>query len=123
MRWRAQAEKPYCGFPNYYAFLRDEYTRKRGVLMRGLDAAGLRGVLPQGSFFIMADTSDVEVRSGGGRARASLCARVRSGNFMRSGGVVRAAARGARGCAPLLAHARRHRCRLSTWPRRLRPHL
>lgn len=68
---RPQAEQPYEGFPSYYAWLRGEYIRKRDILMAGLASAGLKPVAPEGGFFIIADTSAVEVpakcvRGGGG---------------------------------------------------------
>lgn len=56
-----EADKPYEGHPTYYDWLRSEYSRKRAILAAGLTAAGLKPVLPEGGFFIMADTSAVEV--------------------------------------------------------------
>ncbi len=44
---------------DYYAELLESYTRKRALMMQGLDAAGLRYTVPQGAFYIMADFSDV----------------------------------------------------------------
>jgi kynurenine--oxoglutarate transaminase/cysteine-S-conjugate beta-lyase/glutamine--phenylpyruvate transaminase len=56
-----EAEKPYEGHASYFHWLLDSYTRKRAVLMEGLSAAGLRPVEPEGGFFIIANTCDVEV--------------------------------------------------------------
>lgn len=46
-----------CG--SYYEWLRERYVEKRGKLLSALTSAGLKPIAPQGSFFIMADTSDV----------------------------------------------------------------
>lgn len=56
-----EAEKPYEGFESYYAFLLDSYRRKRTILMDALSSAGLTPVRPDGGFFIIADTSKVQV--------------------------------------------------------------
>lgn len=56
-----QAEKPYEGYATYYKWLQAQYERKRAMLMDGLRAAGLEPVAPEGGFFIIADTSAVEV--------------------------------------------------------------
>eukprot|EP00127_Corallochytrium_limacisporum_P006234 Clim_evm10s222 gene=Clim_evmTU10s222 len=53
-----KAEDPYGGFPNYYEYLRAEYTRKREKLITILDNAGLHPTVPQGGFFIMANISE-----------------------------------------------------------------
>ncbi|RYG48275.1 aminotransferase class I/II-fold pyridoxal phosphate-dependent enzyme [archaeon] len=55
------ADRPYEGYPSYYAWLRAEYTRKRDILAKGLRSAGLKPVVPEGGFFIIADTRDVDV--------------------------------------------------------------
>ncbi len=44
---------------DYYEDYRAMYTAKRDLLMQGLTAAGLKPSLPQGTYFIMADFSDV----------------------------------------------------------------
>ena len=80
-----QAVRPYEGFPTYYEWLAAQYARKRDILMavsrphccmpaspalppsdtplrvrlQSLAASGLRPVAPEGSFFIMADTTAV----------------------------------------------------------------
>ena len=55
------ARQPFEGHASYYTWLLSEYTRKREILAAGLRAAGLVPLETQGSFFIMADTSSIEV--------------------------------------------------------------
>ena len=43
---------------SYYEDLRDLYTRKRDFFCRGLDAAGLKHNVPEGSYFVMVDISE-----------------------------------------------------------------
>ncbi|MBK9123192.1 MAG: aminotransferase class I/II-fold pyridoxal phosphate-dependent enzyme [Chloroflexi bacterium] len=43
----------------YYEEYRELYTRKRDLMLQGLDAAGLSYVTPQGTYFVMADFSSV----------------------------------------------------------------
>ncbi len=57
----ARADEPYEGYPSYYAWLNAQYTRKRDILVNGLRAAGLTPVMPEGGFFIIADTSNINV--------------------------------------------------------------
>jgi kynurenine--oxoglutarate transaminase/cysteine-S-conjugate beta-lyase/glutamine--phenylpyruvate transaminase len=56
-----EAEAPVAQFSSYYAWLLAEYVRKRDILMAGLRAAGLSPIAPEGGFFIIADTSNIEV--------------------------------------------------------------
>eukprot|EP00468_Gymnochlora_sp_CCMP2014_P000706 CAMPEP_0167740562 /NCGR_PEP_ID=MMETSP0110_2-20121227/352_1 /TAXON_ID=629695 /ORGANISM="Gymnochlora sp., Strain CCMP2014" /LENGTH=474 /DNA_ID=CAMNT_0007624481 /DNA_START=228 /DNA_END=1652 /DNA_ORIENTATION=- len=51
------ADQPYEGFCNYYAWLRYMYDSKRSKLMQGLSVSGLKPTDSQGGFFIMADAS------------------------------------------------------------------
>ncbi len=44
---------------SYYENVRAMYTRKRDLLMQGIHAAGLRAIQPEGTYFVMADFSDV----------------------------------------------------------------
>jgi N-succinyldiaminopimelate aminotransferase len=44
---------------NYYEEFQSMYTAKRDLLMQGLSNAGLKPTLPEGTYFIMADFSDV----------------------------------------------------------------
>jgi len=60
-RCMARASDPYEGSETFYAHVRAEYERKRAKLGAALTAAGLTPIYPEGSFFIMADTSNVEV--------------------------------------------------------------
>lgn len=55
------ADSAYEGYATYYDWLRAEYDRKRGILMAALAAAGLKPIVPEGGFFIIADTSDVDL--------------------------------------------------------------
>jgi len=56
-----RAFEPYEGKATYFDWLRDMYIEKKGKLMSALTAAGLKPIAPEGSFFIMADTSDIDV--------------------------------------------------------------
>jgi len=55
-----QAKEPYQGFDDYYAWLSNEYERKRGLLTKALQGAGMNSITPPGAFFIMADTSQID---------------------------------------------------------------
>jgi N-succinyldiaminopimelate aminotransferase len=44
---------------SYYEDYRSMYISKRDILMQGLSASGLKAFNPQGTYFIMADFSDV----------------------------------------------------------------
>lgn len=56
-----RASQPYEGYPTFYAWLQAQYTAKRDKLCAGLKAAGLPPITPEGSFFIMADTTAVKI--------------------------------------------------------------
>jgi kynurenine--oxoglutarate transaminase/cysteine-S-conjugate beta-lyase/glutamine--phenylpyruvate transaminase len=56
-----EADRPYEGHDTYFDWLRGQYARKRSMLASALTAAGLKPVVPEGGFFIMADTSAVAV--------------------------------------------------------------
>jgi aspartate/methionine/tyrosine aminotransferase len=58
-----QAREPFIGYETYYAWLADDYKRKRGLLVDALKSAGMTPIIPPGGFFIMADTSHIEVPS------------------------------------------------------------
>ena len=51
------ADEPYEGFPTYYDFVRNQYELKRNDLDESLRLGGLTPYVPEGGFFIMADTS------------------------------------------------------------------
>jgi aspartate/methionine/tyrosine aminotransferase len=55
-----QAREPYQGFDSYYAWLAEEYNRKRGLLINALQGAGMNPIVPPGGFFIIADTSNID---------------------------------------------------------------
>jgi N-succinyldiaminopimelate aminotransferase len=44
---------------NYYEEYQALYTHKRDLMMQALDAAGLKSITPQGTYFVMADFSDM----------------------------------------------------------------
>ena len=54
------AKLPYQGHDNYYQYLAAEYQRKRDILVSALESAGMNPVVPDGTFFIMADTADID---------------------------------------------------------------
>lgn len=56
-----EADKPYEGFPNYYEYVRNQYVTKRNDLAESLRLGNIRPFVPEGGFFIMADTSKYEV--------------------------------------------------------------
>ena len=55
------AELPCEGHASYYAWLLSRYAEKRAVMVAGLQAAGLNPAIPEGGFFVIADTSAVTV--------------------------------------------------------------
>lgn len=57
----AIAEKEYEGFPSYYAHLNDMYKKKRQILCDHLRAAGITPIVPEGGFFIIGDTSNIQL--------------------------------------------------------------
>ena len=50
-------QKPFGGFKTYYEWLAHRYVEKRDLLVQALKAGGLRPMVPQGAFFVMANTS------------------------------------------------------------------
>jgi aspartate/methionine/tyrosine aminotransferase len=56
-----QADLPYEGFNSYYDFVRDTYQRKRDDLALSLHDGHITPYVPEGGFFIMADTSQHDV--------------------------------------------------------------
>ena len=55
------ADQPYEGHESYYDWLRAMYRGKREVLAAGLRRAGMGIMEGQGGFFLMADTSGIDV--------------------------------------------------------------
>lgn len=43
---------------DYYKWLQDKYTRKRGLFINGLDAIGIPHTTPQGAYYILLDISE-----------------------------------------------------------------
>ncbi len=58
-----RAREPYEGFDTFYKWVAAEYKRKRGLLVDALKTAGMEPIVPNGGFFIMADTSKIEFPS------------------------------------------------------------
>ena len=58
-----RAREPYEGFDTFYLWVAAEYKRKRGLLIDALKSAGMKPIIPDGGFFIMADTSKIDFPS------------------------------------------------------------
>ena len=58
-----KAREPYQGYDSYYKWVAAEYKRKRGLLVDALTVAGFNPIIPDGAFFIMADTSKIDFPS------------------------------------------------------------
>ena len=56
-----QATKPFEGHDSYYQYLTATYLRRRALLVDKLAAVGLRPIVPQGGFFVVADISRVRI--------------------------------------------------------------
>eukprot|EP00557_Chaetoceros_sp_GSL56_P012980 CAMPEP_0176478604 /NCGR_PEP_ID=MMETSP0200_2-20121128/1274_1 /TAXON_ID=947934 /ORGANISM="Chaetoceros sp., Strain GSL56" /LENGTH=458 /DNA_ID=CAMNT_0017874551 /DNA_START=135 /DNA_END=1511 /DNA_ORIENTATION=- len=56
-----KAREPYGGQESYYKWVAEEYKRKRGLLCDALKEAGMDPIVPDGGFFIMTDTSGINV--------------------------------------------------------------
>jgi aspartate/methionine/tyrosine aminotransferase len=52
--------RPYENYNNYYEWLADDYKTKRQYLTDALLTGGMTPIIPDGGFFIMADTSSVD---------------------------------------------------------------
>lgn len=52
-----KSDEPYNGFGSYYDSVRADYQRKRDHLAQSLRDAGFTPIMPEGGFFIIADTS------------------------------------------------------------------
>ncbi|CEG47831.1 kynurenine-oxoglutarate transaminase [Plasmopara halstedii] len=55
------AEKPYNGFPTFYAFVANRYEQKRDRLSRALVDIGIIPITPGGGIFLYSDISAVKV--------------------------------------------------------------
>lgn len=56
----ALAREPYEDHESYYKFVAAEYKRKRQLLCDALKVAGMQPIVPNGGFFIMADTEAID---------------------------------------------------------------
>ncbi|KAJ0403419.1 hypothetical protein P43SY_003990 [Pythium insidiosum] len=56
-----RAEQPYNGFPTFYAFVADQYAKKRDRLAAALMQVGIRPVLPHGGIFLYSNVSAITV--------------------------------------------------------------
>lgn len=56
-----KAKEPYKGFDSYYKWLAQDYKRKRGLLCEALELTNMNPIIPNGGFFIMADTSNIDL--------------------------------------------------------------
>lgn len=53
-----ESDKPYHGYENYYSYIREQYRLKRDHLVESLRLANINPSIPEGGFFIMANTSN-----------------------------------------------------------------
>ncbi|GLD94990.1 hypothetical protein PINS_up003615 [Pythium insidiosum] len=56
-----RAEQPYKGFPTFYAFVADQYAKKRDRLSAALTQVGIRPVTPHGGIFLYSNVSAIKV--------------------------------------------------------------
>eukprot|EP00559_Dactyliosolen_fragilissimus_P004089 CAMPEP_0184859842 /NCGR_PEP_ID=MMETSP0580-20130426/4817_1 /TAXON_ID=1118495 /ORGANISM="Dactyliosolen fragilissimus" /LENGTH=496 /DNA_ID=CAMNT_0027356689 /DNA_START=25 /DNA_END=1515 /DNA_ORIENTATION=+ len=56
----AHAREPYQGYDSFYKWIAAEYKRKRSLLADALITANMDPIVPDGGFFIMADTSKLK---------------------------------------------------------------
>lgn len=56
-----EADHPYEGFNNYYDYVCNQYQQKRDHLTKSLQEGNIKPYVPEGGFFIMADTSKHQV--------------------------------------------------------------
>jgi len=56
-----KAKEPYEGYESYYKWVAEEYRRKRGLLCDALRSGGMEPIVPNGGFFIMTDTSAIDL--------------------------------------------------------------
>lgn len=55
------ADQPYEGAESYYAWLNSMYKSKRTLMADALRAAGIEPIIPEGGFFIVGDTSAIDL--------------------------------------------------------------
>lgn len=51
------SDQPYEGYPTYYNYICKQYEQKRNDLAESLRLGNIKPYVPEGGFFIMADTS------------------------------------------------------------------
>mmetsp|Transcript_22901 Transcript_22901/g.36770 ORF Transcript_22901/g.36770 Transcript_22901/m.36770 type:complete len:441 (+) Transcript_22901:37-1359(+) len=51
------AQQPYQGFPTYYAWLNDMYSKKRERMLSAITQSGMSPITPNGAYYIMVDAS------------------------------------------------------------------
>jgi len=56
-----KAKEPYEGYESYYKWVAEEYRRKRSLMCDALRAGGMEPIVPNGGFFIMTDTSSIDL--------------------------------------------------------------
>jgi aspartate/methionine/tyrosine aminotransferase len=56
-----EANKPYKHCSSYYEYFREDYAKKRDLLVDGLVRAGLKPYVPAGTFFVVADCSSIRL--------------------------------------------------------------
>jgi aspartate/methionine/tyrosine aminotransferase len=56
-----KAKEPYEGHESYYKWVAEEYRRKRALLCDALRSGGMEPIVPNGGFFIMTDTSTIDL--------------------------------------------------------------
>lgn len=56
-----QALQPYEGANSYYSWLNGMYRAKRSLMCEALRAAGIEPIVPEGGFFIVGDTSRLQL--------------------------------------------------------------
>lgn len=55
-----KASEPHESYSTFYDYLAADYLRKRNLLVKALKVGGINPVIPQGGFFIMGDTSNIQ---------------------------------------------------------------
>jgi len=69
------AAEPYGGAPSYYEWLRQDYKRRRQLMVSALEAAGVATVSSQGGFFMLGDIGSLCGSEGPLAASWAECAR------------------------------------------------
>lgn len=56
-----RGDREYEGHETFWRWLSQDYDNRREKLIRAIESAGLKPIKPQGGFFIIADTSNIEL--------------------------------------------------------------